>query len=88
MVTLAWILAGAAILIAAIALEGWRQERRLRAQGKARGTRPSLIGVGALELQRLLQPDRRVEIVLEEQKRADRVRPEHTQQAEEGGDQP
>lgn len=66
-------------------VEGWRQERRLRARGETRGSRPSLIGSGALELQRHLEPERKVEIVQQEARQADRVRPEHRPGARERG---
>jgi hypothetical protein len=72
---------GITILLAAIILEGWRQERRLRARGESPGTRPSLIGTGMLELQRHLEPERRVEVVELDRRHPDRVRPEHLQGA-------
>ena len=40
-----------------------------------RGTGAALFGAGALDLQALLQPDRKVEIVLEQVKEPDRLEP-------------
>ena len=56
-------------------LEGWRQGRKLKSRGHERGTPPSLIGTGMLELQKHLQPDRKVEVMMEEMKDRDRVNP-------------
>jgi hypothetical protein len=68
-----WVLLGALCLGVLVALEGRRQSRHV----ERRGQRPSLIGVGALELQKLLQPDRKVEIVLQETREQDRLHPDH-----------
>jgi len=57
---------------AALALEAWRQRRR---HGRASG-RPNLLGVGALELQRHLEPDRKVEILAEDAAGRERSRPD------------
>ena len=70
---LTWVLLGAVLLGVLVMLEGARQNRKMRAAGEQRGQRPSLVGVGMLELQGHLQPDRRVEIVLEETKGTERV---------------
>jgi len=53
-----------AIVVGLVVLEGRRQARRY---GPPSG-RPNLLGVGLLELQRHLQPDRRVEVLVEQQK--------------------
>ena len=59
------ILLGATVLFVAwVLIEGKRQER---VYGK-RGRGSSLIGVGMLELQQLLQPDRKIEILQQQQK--------------------
>ena len=66
-----WVLLGVAGIGLAVALEGWRQSRKL---GRASG-RPNLLGVGALELQRHLEPERKVEIVLEDARGDERHEP-------------
>jgi hypothetical protein len=59
-----WLLVGGlALLIVLILLEGKRQERR---HGKASGMGGALMRAGVLELQSVLEPDKKVEIVLEE----------------------
>jgi hypothetical protein len=55
-----WLLIGILLLVGAILLEGRRQRR---VHGKPSGK--ALIGTGLLELQRHLEPDRHVEILLE-----------------------
>lgn len=65
----AWLLIGIAALVLFVILEGKRQERKYGRPG--RGT---LMRTGLLELQRHLQPERKVEILLE--KRAREVRTE------------
>ena len=57
-----WALIFAAGIGLAVALEGWRQSKK---HGRPSG-RPNLLGVGALELQRHLEPERKVEIVLQD----------------------
>ncbi len=42
-----------------------------------RGTGAALFGAGALELQALLQPDRKVEIILEQVKEPDQLEPSY-----------
>ena len=56
-----WFLIGLLMLVAVIVLESWRQSRKLKRPGSKSDGRPSFIGVGMLELQGLLQPDRKVE---------------------------
>lgn len=53
-----------ALLVLAIVLEGVRQRHKLKRQGEILGGRPSLLGVGMLELQGFLQPDRKVELAI------------------------
>lgn len=52
-----------------VMLEGWRQGRRLKAMGKK--VKPysgsDMAGAGMLRLQGLLQPDRKVEIILKKE---------------------
>ncbi len=43
-----------------------RQARILRARGEHVSDRPGLMGAGVLELQKLLEPDRKVEILQQE----------------------
>jgi hypothetical protein len=62
-----WLVLGViAVLIAAILLEGRRQRRKY---GPSRGT-PAL-RAGILDLQRNLEPERKVEILLEEPNKAE-----------------
>jgi hypothetical protein len=51
-----------AVVVLLILLEGKRQERKY---GKPQGG--NLLGAGMLELQRILEPERKVEILQEEQ---------------------
>jgi hypothetical protein len=60
----AWLLAGVSLLVILVMLEGKRQERRYGRSG--RGT---MMRTGLLELQRHLQPERKVEIFLEKRER-------------------
>jgi hypothetical protein len=60
MIPSALVIGGAVVLVGAILLEGRRQERRY---GKARGA--SLLRAGMLDLQRHLEPERKVEIFVE-----------------------
>jgi hypothetical protein len=66
-----------------VMLEAWRQRRKLQAMGETvkpyRGS--DLAGAGLLRLQGLLQPDRKVEIVLKEER-------DHHDEAEPGGAKP
>jgi len=57
------IVGGLLLLVLAIILEGKRQERRY-GRGSRRGA--SLMRAGMLDVQRLLEPDRKVEILLKE----------------------
>ena len=57
------ILGGAVLLILVIILEGKRQERRY---GRGSGRGASLMRAGMLDVQRHLEPDRKVEILLKE----------------------
>jgi hypothetical protein len=61
MTTSLLILGGIVLLVAGILLEGKRQERKY---GKARGT--SLMRAGMLDLQRHLEPERKIEILLDQ----------------------
>lgn len=54
-----------ALLVTLIVLEGRRQRRRY---GPGSGRGASLSGVGLLEVQKLLQPDRRVDLLMQQQK--------------------
>lgn len=54
-----WIFLGALVLVVLIILEGKRQERKYGRSGRG-----NLVGTGLLELQRHLEPERKMEIVL------------------------
>jgi hypothetical protein len=56
----AWLLVGLALVVALVLLEGKRQER---IYGKSR--RRGLMRTGLLELQKQLEPERKVEILVE-----------------------
>jgi len=56
-----WLLVGIALVIVLVFLEGKRQER---IYGKSQ--RRGLMRTGLLELQRQLEPERKVEVLLEE----------------------
>jgi hypothetical protein len=56
-----WLLAGIVLLVVLVVLEGKRQERLY---GKSR--RRGLMRTGLLELQRQLEPERKIEILLDE----------------------
>jgi hypothetical protein len=58
--TLKWIFLGALVLVVLIILEGKRQQRIYGRPGRG-----SLVRTGLLELQRHLEPEKKVEIVLE-----------------------
>ncbi len=63
MTPLGWFVITLIVLLPALVLlEGRRQRRR---HGAPSG-RPGLMGAGMLELQKHLQPDRKVEVLLEE----------------------
>lgn len=72
-----WYLLGLLIFVGAILLEAGRQSRKLRKSGAKPQGRGSLIGAGVLELQALLQPDRKVERMVAESRDRDRVNPAH-----------
>ena len=55
-----WVLLGAALLVLFVILEGKRQEKKY---GRARGG--NLMRAGLLDFQRHLEPERKVEILLE-----------------------
>lgn len=57
----AWLLAGVVALVLLVVLEGKRQER---IHGKSR--RRGLMRTGLLELQKQLEPERKIEILLDE----------------------
>jgi hypothetical protein len=61
----AWFFLAVLAFVALIILEGRRQARRY---GEPSG-RPNLAGVGLLELQRHLQADRKVEVIVEQVKK-------------------
>ena len=54
-----WLVIFAAVVVALVLGEGWRQRRKYGAPSG----RPNLIGAGFLELQGHLQPDRKVEVM-------------------------
>jgi hypothetical protein len=56
-----WLLAGVVVLVLLVLLEGKRQER---IHGKSR--RRGLMRTGLLELQKQLEPERKIEILLDE----------------------
>ena len=56
-----WLLLGAAVLVVAILLEGKRQERIYGRSG-----RTSQMRIGLLEIQKHLEPERRVEFLMDE----------------------
>lgn len=58
-----WLLLGVALLVALILLEGKRQERKY-----GRSQRRGLMRTGLLELQQFLEPERKVELLIEEKK--------------------
>ena len=76
---MAWALLGTLALGLAVVLEGLRQARNLRKKGEVLGERPSMIGTGMLEFQKILQPDRNVEVIQQDARQEERVRPEHRQ---------
>ena len=70
-----WLLLGAVVLVVLIVLEGKRQERIYGKSGRA-----SMMRTGLLELQRQLEPERRVEMLVDER--------DDTEQAEAGEGKP
>ena len=68
MPSIAWLGIVVALSVALIFLERMRQLRKLRERGERVSDRPNLLGAGVLELQRLLEPERKVEILQEEAK--------------------
>lgn len=62
-----WVLVVAGVVVLLVVAESIRQTRKY---GRASG-RPNLAGVGMLELQRHLQPDRRVEVMETQLKKQD-----------------
>lgn len=58
-----WLLLGAVALVALVILEGRRQERIYGRSG-----RTSMMRTGLLEIQRHLEPERRVERMIEEER--------------------
>ena len=65
---IAWLGIVVALAIALIFLERTRQIRKLRERGEQVSDRPNLLGAGVLEMQRLLEPERKVEILQQEAK--------------------
>ena len=57
----AWLLAGIVVVVVLVVLDGKRQERLY---GKSR--RRGLMRTGLLELQKQLEPERKIEILLDE----------------------
>ena len=67
MTPLGWFLAiGIPVLLALLILEGRRQEKR---HGRGGGTGARLMRAGMLEMQTLLEPEKKVEILLEKEDR-------------------
>jgi hypothetical protein len=64
MTPIAWILVASLLLVLFVVLEGKRQEREYGRSGRA-----SLMRTGLLELQRHLEAERKVEILLEKRER-------------------
>ena len=62
----AWIGGGLLLLVVFVLFEGWRQRRRLRERGETVSDRPGMAGIAALEMQRLLEPERKVELLQQE----------------------
>ena len=62
-----WVVALAAIVVLLVLAEAWRQRRTY---GRPSG-RPNLVGGGLLEVQRVLQPDRKVEVLAAEAQKCD-----------------
>jgi hypothetical protein len=60
---IAWFGLGLLLFVVLIILEGKRQARDRRTRGERVSERPDLMGAGLLELQRHLEPDRKVEIL-------------------------
>jgi hypothetical protein len=65
MPTWAWLLGAVVALVVFVVLEGKRQERKYGRSG--RGT---MLRAGLMDLQRHLEPERKVEILLEKKERA------------------
>ncbi|HKF45646.1 MAG TPA: hypothetical protein VKG01_21335 [Thermoanaerobaculia bacterium] len=64
----AFLLGGIALLVLLIILEGKRQERRY---GRGSGRGASLMRAGMLDIQRHLEPQRKVEILLQKDSRTE-----------------
>lgn len=62
-----WLLAFLAGLVALVLFESWRQGRRYRSSG--RGQAGGLLRAGMLEAQQLLEPDRKVEVLRQQEDR-------------------
>lgn len=62
-------LGGILLLVTLILLEGKRQERRY---GKGRGRGASLARAGLMDLQRHLEPERKIELILQKNEREER----------------
>lgn len=69
------------LIVIGVPLEGWRQARKLKKTG-GQSTGARMLGAGALELQHLLQADRRVEILQRQQKEEEVVSPESQRSGE------
>lgn len=63
-----WLLGLVALLVLGIVLEGRRQERRY---GKPSGQGGALMRAGVLGLQQMLEPDKKVQIVLEQREQVE-----------------
>lgn len=77
-----WLLAFFLVVVVLVLLEGKRQEKKY---GKSSG-QPSLMGAGFLELQKILQPDRKVEIL--QQKEAEEVEQDEAGEGKKPGRKP
>ncbi len=69
---IAWVGLATVVIVALILLEGQRQARNLRARGEKVSDRPGMLGAGALELQRMLEPERKV-VILQKEARGEEV---------------
>lgn len=68
-----WLLVLAGVVVLVVVAESIRQTKKY---GRASG-RPNLAGVGMLELQRHLEPDRRVEVMETQLKNQEAAESEH-----------
>lgn len=78
-----WFAIGAVVLVALIFFEAKRQERRL---GKSASGQPNALGNALLEVQGMLEPERKVEVLQEDLRDEDAIRAEHEQGSGEPSD--